>query len=203
MSESIVELILLILFVFFAGCILGYILHLVIAPGRGADTPLKATDVSDAEERNETVKMPERKVPTTTPQLGGSSGEIDRTARASRSHAGSKRPNPQANGAQPKGLPTPRGGNPDPLQRISGVGPKIESKLHELGVFHFDQIAGWSEEQEQWVDSYLKFKGRIGRDEWVEQARLLAEGREEEFASRYGTAEKRGSRSRSSKAQQP
>jgi NADH-quinone oxidoreductase subunit E len=194
-----IQLILLISFVFFIGCILGYVLHLVIAPGRGTKTPPGARDASD-EERAETVTMAERKAPTATQQSGSSPGEINGAPKASRSQAGPKRPNPQANGAQPKGLPTPRGGNPDPLQRISGVGPKIESKLHELGIFHFDQIAGWSEEQEQWVDGYLKFKGRIGRDEWVEQAGLLAQGREEEFASRYGTAEKRGSRSRSSKA---
>jgi NADH-quinone oxidoreductase subunit E len=101
---------------------------------------------------------------------------------------------------QPKGLPAPRGGSPDPLQRISGIGPKIEIRLHELGIFHFDQIAAWSEEQEQWVDGYLKFKGRISRDEWVNQAKLLAQGKEEEFAGRYGTPEKKGSRSRNARA---
>ena len=126
--------------------------------------------------------MAELKVPTVATQAARSLDSIEQSR--------------TGDGTQPKGLPTPRGGSPDPLQRISGVGPKIESRLHDLGIFHFDQIAAWSEEQERWVDGYLKFKGRIGRDEWVQQARLLAEGREEEFASRYGVAEKKGSRSR-------
>jgi NADH-quinone oxidoreductase subunit E len=102
-----------------------------------------------------------------------------------------RRPGPKAanaggNGSQPKGIPAPRGGSPDSLQKISGVGPKIESTLHRLGIFHFDQIASWTREEEQWVDEHLKFKGRIARDEWVKQARLLATGKEEEFASLFG-----------------
>ena len=101
--------------------------------------------------------------------------------------------------ARPKGIAAPRGGSPDQLQRISGVGPKIELTLHRLGIFHFDQIAGWTPEQGQWVDDHLKFKGRIGRDEWVKQAKLLAHGKEEEFAGLYGSrdvAEKKPARTR-------
>ncbi|NJM30714.1 MAG: hypothetical protein HC855_11990 [Rhizobiales bacterium] len=73
------------------------------------------------------------------------------------------------------------------LQRISGVGPKNESVLHTLGFFHFDQIAAWTSEQIAWVDDHLKFNGRIGREEWVKQAGLLAEGRNAEFERLYGT----------------
>jgi NADH-quinone oxidoreductase subunit E len=88
--------------------------------------------------------------------------------------------------ARPKGIAAPRGGSPDKLQRISGVGPKIELTLHRLGIFHFDQIAEWTSEQGQWVDDHLKFKGRIVREEWIKQAKLLANGKEEEFANLYG-----------------
>jgi predicted flap endonuclease-1-like 5' DNA nuclease len=77
---------------------------------------------------------------------------------------------------QPKGLAAPRAGKPDDLTRVSGIGPKIERTLHGLGYFHFDQIAAWTPDEVQWVDEHLKFKGRIARDEWQNQARLLAGG---------------------------
>jgi NADH-quinone oxidoreductase subunit E len=88
--------------------------------------------------------------------------------------------------SQPKGIASPRGGTPDDLQQISGVGPKIELTLHRLGIFHFDQIAGWTTEEAQWIDNHLKFKGRIARDEWIKQARQLASGRVNERARRPG-----------------
>lgn len=88
---------------------------------------------------------------------------------------------------RPKGLGEARGGQPDNLQRISGIGPKNEKILHNLGVFHFDQIAAWTIEQVSWVDDHLKFNGRIGREQWIEQASLLAAGKEEEFRTLFGT----------------
>lgn len=88
---------------------------------------------------------------------------------------------------RPKGIAGARGGKADNLQRISGVGPKNEKVLHGLGFFHFDQIAAWTSEQVNWVDDHLKFNGRIKREEWIRQARLLAEGKEAEFTKLYGT----------------
>ena len=71
-----------------------------------------------------------------------------------------------------------RGGQPDDLKRIKGVGPKLEGVLNGLGVFHFDQIAGWTEAEIAWVDDRLNFKGRIERDDWIGQARRLMSGEE-------------------------
>ena len=77
-----------------------------------------------------------------------------------------------------------RDGKPDDLKKIKGVGPKIEGILNELGVYHFDQIAGWDEANKAWVDTRLKFKGRIDREDWIAQAKLLADGGETEFSAR-------------------
>jgi predicted flap endonuclease-1-like 5' DNA nuclease len=88
---------------------------------------------------------------------------------------------------KPKGISKARGGKADDLQRISGVGPKNESILHSLGFFHFDQIAAWTATEVNWVDDHLRFGGRIKREEWIRQSRLLAEGKEAEFAKLYGT----------------
>ena len=63
---------------------------------------------------------------------------------------------------------------PDDLKRIKGVGPKLEAALNGLGVFHYDQIAGWSAAEAAWVDDRLSFKGRVARDGWIEQASALA-----------------------------
>lgn len=75
---------------------------------------------------------------------------------------------------KPQGLDAPRSGKADDLKRISGVGPKLEETLNGLGIFHFDQIAQWSPETIAWVDNYLSFKGRIDREGWIAQAKVLA-----------------------------
>ena len=73
-------------------------------------------------------------------------------------------------------IEAPRGSGPDDLQRIKGVGPVNEKRLHELGVFHFDQIAAWVRSEIRWVGTYLSFPGRIDREQWVAQASKLAAG---------------------------
>ena len=75
---------------------------------------------------------------------------------------------------KPQTLKAARAGGADDLKRISGVGPKLEGVLNELGFWHFDQISKWTNAEVEWVDSRLKFKGRIARDEWIKQATQLA-----------------------------
>jgi len=84
----------------------------------------------------------------------------------------------------PETLKEARGGLPDDLKLLKGVGPKLEQTLNELGFFHFDQIAAWGEAEVAWVDSRLKFKGRIERDGWIAQAAKLAVGDETDFAKK-------------------
>ncbi|WP_375699604.1 NADH-quinone oxidoreductase subunit E [Pseudophaeobacter sp. TrK17] len=85
---------------------------------------------------------------------------------------------------EPETLKEARGGLPDDLKLLKGVGPKLEQTLNDLGFFHFDQIAGWGAAEVAWVDSRLKFKGRIERDGWIAQAALLAAGDETDFAKK-------------------
>ena len=57
--------------------------------------------------------------------------------------------------------------------------------LQSFGFWHFDQIAAWNDDEVAWVDAHLEgFRGRATRDEWVSQARILAEGGETEFSQR-------------------
>lgn len=74
----------------------------------------------------------------------------------------------------PARLAAPRGGVADNLKEIEGIGPAMEKLVNEMGFFHFDQIAGWSDADVAWVDANLKgFKGRVTRDRWVAQARII------------------------------
>ncbi|HBS49673.1 MAG TPA: NADH-quinone oxidoreductase subunit E [Rhodobacteraceae bacterium] len=86
--------------------------------------------------------------------------------------------------AKPVTLEAPRGDGPDDLKQLKGVGPKLEKTLNELGIYHFDQIAAWTPAEIAWVDDRLRFKGRIERDGWIEQAKTLASGGETEFSAR-------------------
>ncbi|MEM9032840.1 MAG: NADH-quinone oxidoreductase subunit NuoE, partial [Pseudomonadota bacterium] len=68
----------------------------------------------------------------------------------------------EATGVKPATLGSARGGAPDNLKDIKGVGPKLEALLHRLGFYHFDQIAGWNADEVAWVDRNLEgFKGRV------------------------------------------
>ncbi|MEM7220036.1 MAG: hypothetical protein AAF515_16845 [Pseudomonadota bacterium] len=83
---------------------------------------------------------------------------------------------PPERSAGPKLLSSPTRGPKDDLKRISGVGPKLERLLNRNGVFYFWQIASWSPADIQIMDDRLEvFKGRIERDDWVEQAGSLAQ----------------------------
>ena len=82
----------------------------------------------------------------------------------------------EAVGETPALLSAARDGGADDLKLIKGVGPKLEGVLNDMGVYHFDQIAAWTAAEVAWVDERLKFKGRIDRDGWIEQAKTLAAG---------------------------
>ncbi len=69
-------------------------------------------------------------------------------------------------------------GEPDDLKLISGVGPVLENKLNELGIFHFYQIAKFEQRDIDLVNDATAFPGRIERDEWIDQAKNLADGGE-------------------------
>lgn len=84
----------------------------------------------------------------------------------------------------PAPAPAPSG---DDLRRIKGLGPKLVTILAEQGVTSFAQIAAWSDADVARIDATLgRFQGRITRDQWVDQAKLLAAGDESSFTERFG-----------------
>ena len=92
--------------------------------------------------------------------------------------AAAKKPTPKTEkDGRPAYLTDAPTGKADDLKKISGVGPKLEQTLNELGVWHFEQVAQFKKKDIAWVDERLRFKGRIERDDWVGQAKALAKGK--------------------------
>ncbi|PTV97613.1 NADH dehydrogenase subunit E [Rhodobacter aestuarii] len=91
-------------------------------------------------------------------------------------------------GVQPQGLDAPRGDKADDLKTIEGIGPVLEALCNDLGIYHFDQIAKWGADEIAWMDSNLKgFKGRVTRDKWVAQAKIITEEGVARFLERAKT----------------
>jgi len=81
----------------------------------------------------------------------------------------------------------PAKGPGDMLTQLKGLGPKAASILNDLGVTRFEQIASWNEADVAAIDARMgAFKGRITRDRWVEQAKLLARGDTAKFEAEFG-----------------
>ncbi len=63
----------------------------------------------------------------------------------------------------------------DDLTVIRGIGKSIEKKLNALGITTFEQMAAWTREDLDRVDAALAFPGRAQRENWVGQAKTLAQ----------------------------
>jgi len=85
-------------------------------------------------------------------------------------------------GRRPPTLSAPLGPGKDELALIKGIGPRNEKSLNGLGIFHFCQIADWSAGEAEWIGHAMAFPGRIEREHWIEQARVLCAGEETDYA---------------------
>lgn len=150
----------------------------------------RAVDLGDTIKRIDGTEVPLR-----TPWLGKSAKAAKAvTAKKPAKVTGSapKKPASKAevaagSGTKPATLAAAREGKPDDLKMIKGVGPKLKKLLHTLGFFHFDQVAAWTADEIAWVDQNLKgFEGRVSRDDWVTQAKLLAAASETAFSKKTG-----------------
>ncbi|WP_171227955.1 NADH-quinone oxidoreductase subunit E [Ruegeria sp. HKCCA4008] len=137
-----------------------------------------------AEASGSAPQPPKKPEPGKTAAQQSGTKKSTHTEPASPEGAAAKTDGQDVQETQPNTLTAARDGKADDLKLLKGVGPKLEETLNELGFYHYDQIAAWTPEQVAWVDARLKFKGRIERDGWIEQAAKLAAGEETEFAKR-------------------
>jgi NADH-quinone oxidoreductase subunit E len=146
--------------------------------------------VQNAVDIGDTVKRIDgTEVPILTPWLGKTKAAVakaaPKTVPAEKAPAVAVAEAPVVTVTKPQALVAARDGKADNLKEIKGIGPKLELVCNALGFFHFDQIANWTEAEIAWVDDNLEgFKGRVTRDNWVEQAKILAAGGETEFSKR-------------------
>jgi predicted flap endonuclease-1-like 5' DNA nuclease len=184
----------LLLAAYLLGCVVGYAIRMVLHAGRGTRqvTPAVAVAAPLPELRRprssaarlaasvEQPAPPPKVAPA--PVAGRATTEARVVEPAQTALPTSPAPVPlrsaksKATEAKPVTLEQPRAGVPDNLKQIKGIGPKIEASLYAMGIFHIDQIAGWTRANVDWVDAQLAFKGRIRRERWVEQALELNAG---------------------------
>jgi predicted flap endonuclease-1-like 5' DNA nuclease len=85
--------------------------------------------------------------------------------------------------SKPVGIDAPLNGKPDDLKLIKGVGAKNEKICNDLGVYHFGQIADWSSDEAAWIGQHMASPGRVEREHWIPQAKLLAAGGDTEHST--------------------
>jgi predicted flap endonuclease-1-like 5' DNA nuclease len=76
-------------------------------------------------------------------------------------------------GIKPISYPAPKNGRADDLKKIQGIGIKVENALYEVGIYHYSQIANWSNDNIEWIENYLNAPGRVKRENWIFQAKAL------------------------------
>ena len=69
------------------------------------------------------------------------------------------------------------GVNADDISLIGGIGPKLLKGLNDVGITTLAQIAAWSDSDVERIETELKQKGRVAREEWIEQAKELLAGK--------------------------
>lgn len=165
--DHVIEIALLMLAAYVAGCGLGYGAHAVLRAfatrprfEAGAETRMAANIHARA-------LAPEAVAPPQKSAARRLAGAVERD------QSEPVRPQLVPSQQRPPELPAPRGGKPDDLKTIKGIGAKTESALNDLGIYHLDQIAAWTPAQLDWLEGRIAVKGRIRREQWVEQATLL------------------------------
>ena len=132
------------------GFIIGYIL------GKGQSKKVSTVSTEVETETKETVTTEEKEVEEVQIQTE------DAIAQAV-----------EEDNVKPELLTSARNGGKDKLTEIKGIGPKVEEKLNETGIYHFDQIASWTDANIKWLEIHTTFAHRAIKDLWVIQAKSL------------------------------
>lgn len=97
-------------------------------------------------------------------------------------------------GKKPSTIASARGGKPDNLTLIDGVGNALEKKLFALGIYHFNQVSKWNKDNEAWIGNELGFPGRPERENWVKESKILGAGGTTDHAKRVEAGKIKSSR---------
>lgn len=142
------------------------------APSPPPVVEASSTGGSDAEAPTQSGRLTDEPVAAKSPLEAGAATEPTAPAQAP---ASSPPPSPAQTYAD------------DPVTQLKGLGPKVAARLGELGVTTIGEMAALSDGQAQSIDAQLgAFTGRMSRDRWIEQARLLAAGDKAGFEAVFG-----------------
>jgi large subunit ribosomal protein L21 len=140
----------------------------ILTDGKKPAAKKKAAPKAEEAPKTETKAAPEEKAPAAKKDDAPKKDAAPKEAEA-KSAAKADKPKADERGRLKKAE-----GKADDLKNISGVGPAMEKKLNEAGIFHFWQVADLNKSQAQELDDEAGLGGRIERDEWVKQAKTLA-----------------------------
>ena len=159
----------------------------------------KATSVADGNPADakpavakKTPKPKTAKSPASKPAAPKAAASRTRATSARPAKAKAEKPvAPKSAAAKPKTqkISPAAAASPDNLKQIKGIGPQIEAKLNAAGINSFAQIAAWTKKQQAEFAEQLSFAGRIEREQWVSQAKILAKGGSTDFAKRVAKGE--------------
>jgi len=90
---------------------------------------------------------------------------------------------------KPLVLSFPKSSGKDNLKKIKGINSKIETELNNLGIYHFEQIAKWSNKNCDWIESFLDIAGCAKNNQWIDQAKILQTGNETIYSQKVEDGE--------------
>jgi large subunit ribosomal protein L21 len=135
---------------------------------------MNRADQAEMKKRVKTGQAAEKSVDPTAAQDADTPIEAEKQAKkAKKADAPKAEPKAEEKKAAPKAKKAAEG---DDLTQINGIGPVIVKKLNGEGVTTFAQIAAWSDADVEAIEEKLSFKGRVGREDWIAQAKELAKG---------------------------
>jgi predicted flap endonuclease-1-like 5' DNA nuclease len=152
-----------------------------------APRPIKLPDA--IREHEQAVAVQQAQAPTSARAELGSLRSV-----RSKAYQDTSEPGPEAARRVASRSRVVRTAGADDLKRIRGIGALTEKRLNAMGVTAYEDIANWTREDIDRVSQSLDFKGRIERENWVEQARILSSGGDTEFSRRLDRREVETSR---------
>lgn len=90
---------------------------------------------------------------------------------------------------KPLVLSSPKPTGKDNLKKIKGIDSKVENDLNNLGIYHFEQIAKWSNKNAEWIENFLLLPGYAKNLQWIDQAKILQLGKETIYSQKVETGE--------------
>jgi NADH-quinone oxidoreductase subunit E len=155
--------------------LIGFIMGFIVGRGSKKQAPKQTAETKTVEKTEKTASI-EEEVETLIDTIEEESSdeiEIPTSAAIEKVTEALEAVEAQEEGVKPELLTAAKAGKKDALTQIKGIGPKVEEQLNEAGIYHFEQIANWSEENIKWLEKNTTFAHRAKKDLWINQAKAL------------------------------